>query len=120
MPCFVRTRVVAVVTTAVWSFFATVAILYACKVIPFIGLRPSKEKEDLGMDMSIHCTPAYDDSSTGGGSGGMTLVPISRGTEDRNRTISLVGPSSDGQGQAQAPHKGGVDEANHEAFQADV
>ena len=54
------------------GFVLTALILLACKAIPFIGLRPSTDKEDLGLDYSLHNTKAYQDDLSGSGAGTAT------------------------------------------------
>lgn len=61
-------QLIAVVTTAAWSFCLTGIILLACNAIPFIGLRPSSAKEELGLDVSLHMVKAYTDELGGSGS----------------------------------------------------
>jgi len=65
-------QLIAVAASAAWSFVLTALILLACKAIPFIGLRPSTDKEDLGLDYSLHNTKAYQDDISGSGAGTAT------------------------------------------------
>ena len=53
-------QIAAALVVATWSFMFTIVILFACKRIACIGLRPSEAKEDLGLDYSIHGSQAWE------------------------------------------------------------
>ena len=52
-------QIMAAIVVAAWSFSFTYVFLTICKYVPFIGLRPSEEHEDAGLDNSIHMVKAY-------------------------------------------------------------
>lgn len=55
-------QLLATVVVSAYSFVLTYVILTACKHIPIIGLRPSNEKEVIGLDVSMHGEFAMDSS----------------------------------------------------------
>jgi len=52
-------QVLAVTVVGIASFVLTVGILLVLKYIPYLGLRPSEEKEMWGMDMTSHKEVSY-------------------------------------------------------------
>ena len=50
-------QVIAIAATWAWSFGVTALILLAIKFT--IGLRPSDDEEEAGLDISEHGEPAY-------------------------------------------------------------
>lgn len=83
---FLYNQILATVVCAAWSFGFTYALLTLFKHIPFLGLRPSAGKEELGLDASIHGNAAYASSYA------LTALDLSNNPKRRSTKNQLQGP----------------------------